>query len=63
MAWVTLKEFVDAVVKLLLTTHIYEFHNAQQFMVHHHSLPTIDMDITKPMIISINKFKMHDLDV
>jgi hypothetical protein len=50
MAWVTLKEFVNAAVEPLLTTNIYEFHNGRWFMVHHHSSPIVDIDIIDPMV-------------
>uniref|UniRef100_A0A0D6R7S7 F-box domain-containing protein n=1 Tax=Araucaria cunninghamii TaxID=56994 RepID=A0A0D6R7S7_ARACU len=37
MAWVTLKEYVNAASEPFLVTNIYEVHNGQWLMVHHHS--------------------------
>jgi len=50
MAWVTLKEFVNAAVEPLLATNIYEFHDGRWFMVHHHSSPIVDINIPEPMV-------------
>nr|ADE76907.1 unknown [Picea sitchensis] len=42
MAWVTLKEYVNAALEPFLVTNIYEFHNGRWFMVHHHSTPILE---------------------
>lgn len=42
MAWVTLKEYVNAALEPFLVTNIYEFHNGRWFMVHHHSTSILE---------------------
>lgn len=42
MAWVTLKEYVNAALEPFLVTNIYELHDRQWFMVHHHSSPILE---------------------
>ncbi|KAL5989380.1 hypothetical protein ACLOJK_010270 [Asimina triloba] len=37
MAWVTLKAFVDMDSGPFHVTNVFEFHNGQWYMVHHHS--------------------------
>eukprot|EP01018_Ginkgo_biloba_P024703 Gb_11639 [translate_table: standard] len=48
MAWVTLKEYVDAALEPFLVTNIYEFHNGQWFMVHHHSSSILEAGPADP---------------
>ncbi|XP_043698270.1 F-box protein SKIP8-like isoform X2 [Telopea speciosissima] len=36
MAWVTMKAYVDMETGLFNVTNVYEFHNGQWYMVHHH---------------------------
>lgn len=37
MAWVTMKTYVDVDSGPFHVTNVYEFHNGQWYMVHHHS--------------------------
>ncbi|KAF3787533.1 F-box protein [Nymphaea thermarum] len=46
MAWVTMKAYVDVDSGPFNVTNIYEFHNGQWFMVHHHS----SVMLTDPMV-------------
>ncbi|XP_042504309.1 F-box protein SKIP8-like isoform X2 [Macadamia integrifolia] len=36
MAWVTMKAYADMEIGLFNVTNLYEFHNGQWYMVHHH---------------------------
>ncbi|GLJ31685.1 hypothetical protein SUGI_0636720 [Cryptomeria japonica] len=51
MAWVTFKEFFNAAIGPALATNIFEFHNGQWFMVHHHSSPMVEVGIGDPMVL------------
>ncbi|KAJ7523274.1 hypothetical protein O6H91_18G044800 [Diphasiastrum complanatum] len=42
MAWVTLKEYVNASEEPLLATNCFEFHGGQWYIVHHHSSPQLE---------------------
>ncbi|KAF9594651.1 hypothetical protein IFM89_034273 [Coptis chinensis] len=37
MAWLTMKTYVDMETEPFHVTHVYEFHNGQWFLVHHHN--------------------------
>ena len=41
MAWVTVKVFINSSAEPLFTTNVYEFHDGQWYMVHHHSSPQL----------------------
>lgn len=46
MAWVTMKAYVDMEAEPFHVTNVYEYHNGQWYMVHHHSsltLPNADV--------------------
>ncbi|KAF8379721.1 hypothetical protein HHK36_029167 [Tetracentron sinense] len=46
MAWVTMKTFIDMETGPFHVTNVYEFHNGQWYMVHHHSsLMLIDGEV------------------
>ncbi|KAJ7521740.1 hypothetical protein O6H91_19G065800 [Diphasiastrum complanatum] len=42
MAWVTLKEYVNASEEPLLATNCFEFHDGQWYIVHHQSSPQLE---------------------
>jgi ketosteroid isomerase-like protein len=44
VAWVTVKEFVNASVPLL-STNCFELHNGEWFMVHRHSSPQMEAGV------------------
>ncbi|KAF9594649.1 hypothetical protein IFM89_034271 [Coptis chinensis] len=46
MAWLTMKTYVDMETEPFHVTNVYEFHNEQWFLVHHHnSLMLIDAEL------------------
>ncbi|XP_030540232.1 F-box protein SKIP8 [Rhodamnia argentea] len=51
MAWVTMKTFVDMDTGPFNVTNVFEFHNGQWYMVHHHSsVMLIDGDVDQQNI-------------
>lgn len=41
MAWLTFKAYADVDAGPFHVTNVYEFHNGQWYMVHHHSSPIL----------------------
>ncbi|WOK99868.1 F-box protein SKIP8-like [Canna indica] len=51
MAWVTMDAFVDVDLGLFRVTNVYEFHNGQWYMVHHHSSPILQAGLHNMLFI------------
>ncbi|KAF8413343.1 hypothetical protein HHK36_001322 [Tetracentron sinense] len=55
MAWVTMKTYIDMETGPFHVTNVYEFHNGQWYMVHHHSsLMFIDGEVEQQNVLGFH---------